>query len=328
MYKEPVIKAVTACYKEHHDALIAIKQLKPLRKCLSERYYLYPSIYFSTNTTSVLLQILNVLAVKSAKNSTIVYSDLDHPCMVKVIESAWQGKKYKLSLHKLMLEGRVSQIEKKLSEIEIKDISIFFCSHVLWNSGIVLDASKIVMNIKLRHPQAAVIVDGAQAVGNIDFNLPANEKNEIDFYIACLHKWIGLKHIVGFASISNSWISKNLSLSKLLFLNDRFSTFAGKILLIKNSDINISTYDICQLNDIMQQLVKPVKDSKKKRIDVTKHKGINEIPSRDVVFSRFKGIYSEPKILKKICRIEGISAENIARDKMLPSGQYWLRIDV
>ncbi len=65
-------------------------------------------------------------------------------------------------------------------------------SHVLRGNGRVLDIADIAARIKSKNPAAMILVDGAQALGNLPrVNFPELEKAGVDFYAVSAHKSLG-----------------------------------------------------------------------------------------------------------------------------------------
>src|SRR5437868_2369315 len=302
MHKKTVTKALITGYSVHKKALTELRKQKSLRELIIKKYSVFPSIYFADNSTSALINVLKLL-IDIDENRTIYYSDLDHPCIINAIKIIWPGKRKVIGLYHFMLSGDIGSIERRLSEIKSDKAPIIVLSHVLWNSGLIIDVGKIANEIKIHHPNATIIIDGAQAIGNIQIDLGLNKKSKIDFYIGSLHKWAGCTVIVGFASINELWVKNNLPFYHRLFCCDRFSTFAGKIPYVKKINEAEPTFDLALLNKIVKEL-----SCKKSRFDLSKTRfrlideRVQTLPVPDYKFSAFVGYYAPKDILLDICK--------------------------
>ncbi|OGQ99005.1 MAG: hypothetical protein A2505_11085 [Deltaproteobacteria bacterium RIFOXYD12_FULL_55_16] len=84
--------------------------------------------------------------------------------------------------------------EDEMAQIVIQEIrhaerpiKAFFLSHVAYCDGRKLPVETLIPAIREHFPDIKIIVDGAQAVGNVRVNI---QKFEPDFYLFDFHKWI------------------------------------------------------------------------------------------------------------------------------------------
>jgi|GEM_PF-2373846 len=154
------------------------------------------NISLHSKTTTAFKHILNLVA--SQYKFDIIHADTDYGTIIDTIQSyKAKSKIYEIKLKERIFEDGFSLIEISKRYLDaIKNIDkskqtylIVVLTHVLSESGItVLNLEKLIDDIRKIHKKAIIIVDGAQALGNVNIDKTILEK--CDFYIACGHKWL------------------------------------------------------------------------------------------------------------------------------------------
>jgi selenocysteine lyase/cysteine desulfurase len=174
-----------------------------------------------------------ILSNKMAENrlGDLFYTDMDHPSLEFIIKQVWPKKKVK----KIIMSDIFFSIEteyhtekvlnKILNRLNCAMPNVLLIPHVNWINGAILDINKITRFIKERHPFIQIIVDGAQAVGNIPINFesPTSENDNIDFYLGCGHKWLCGPETVGFARLSNRILKQCSDCEQFYLTNDQLT---------------------------------------------------------------------------------------------------------
>ncbi len=314
--------------KIHQENINELKSLENLRSLISNYLNVNQNISFRNNTTSILIDVLQSIDVKD--DYTLIYSDLEHPCVQNVIPHFFPKDKIVfLKLYDLLLDGDFEKIEEKLSAVYAEK-SIYLFSHVLWNTGVKLNIELMSKNIKKHNSDNLIIIDGAQAVGNLP-QLFSNEfeNNIIDFYVGCTHKWIGTKNLLGFVVVSDEIMLKKQSIVNKIFLKDIFSTFAGEISLLK-IDWSMSTYNTLLLLQITKGLIEIFTSNINEKIISNKQHltdNIYSIPSTKSRETKYFAFYGLKKHLIMKCDLLNIEYSHIIDDDQLPNNYSWLRLE-
>jgi selenocysteine lyase/cysteine desulfurase len=317
-----------AHYDKHYSALQELKKFKSIRELLSENLGLPNNFYFSHNTTSSLICILRVLLCNSTNDFYLAFSNLEHPTIRKIIESLWSKEKLIcLNLYPYLMKGDFDSIENEISVKTQNKRCIHIISHVLWNIGAKLNIESISAKIKKKNPKDLIIIDGAQAVGNLPnpiFNL--EKYNHIDFYIGCTHKWIGTENTLGFVSIHPKYIKSTLYLQ--IMLSDLFSSYAGPI--SQHEEFDNSTYNLLYLLAITKELnqvfIKHLNSSKFNISTINTQKKISSIPVCSERLTSYSAVYGEYDEIIKFCRKNSLNNTFIAFDENLPENNFWVRL--
>ena len=330
-------KAFLANYKSHHDALQKIKKSDSLTSLLSNFLGLFPLFSFRHNTTSSFVALLKSLKLNTSQHTNLVYSDIEHPAFQKCIEHIWfDRKKIRLDCIKELISGNINKIEHKIAHcndvVGDKSVAIYIISHVLWNCGVQLNIHDLAKKIKARKPNAIIIIDGVQAVGNISAPLLISpDESDIDFYLGCTHKWLGTSNLLGFISMNPKY--KNTQVSIELLLGDLFSAYSGGEDVKR--ELCISTYNLLYLSQIIQEL-KMVERQENTRennpvsqiLNILKQYNITAPPIFIEKLTNFIGAFGNINALTK-CREEHfLENSTVLLDTALPDNYAWLRIDI
>ena len=322
------IKNYFSLIKENDKVLEELNSQTSIRALLSKFMNVSHNISFRNNVTTVFADILE--SFRNFDDYFLIYSNLEHPCIINIIEAFFPKERTVcLDVYHLLLNGNIEEIENRLSKnYNVKSIYLF--SHILWNTGIILDIEKMSKRIKGYRSENIIIIDGAQSVGNIK-NIYSNnfKKEDIDFYLGCTHKWIGSSNILGFVIIGDIFIRKYRDLAEKIFLKDLFSIFAGNS-EFKESKFSMSTYDFNlllsltkELNSIIRVFCFPnVNNNFKLNNDIY---FINH-PSKKIKTSRYFSFYGKKENLEKSLELFNEYETSLVEDKNLPFNYYWLRV--
>lgn len=321
-------RAYISHLKDHQRSMETLGSSSSLRTIISERFGLSDCISFRKNTSLAVFDILDELL--SFRGYPLVYSNIEHSCIIDLIESMVpQERRVKLDLYPELLSGRIHDLESKLVNAAIEP-SVFFFSHVLWNCGISLDVENMAERIKKNNSEHIVIVDGAQAVGNLPKLFSQEFKMTcIDVYIGCTHKWVETKNLLGFISFNLKWVQRFPDCMQIIFKRDIFSRFAGEP---KDCIVSwgSSTHDLIHLVELRDQLMEVVnQEIEKEAINLERFLSqLTAIPNLENVTHRFKGFYGRIDDLVTICDETNLSRMYIIEDRYLPAGYSWLRVEV
>jgi selenocysteine lyase/cysteine desulfurase len=83
---------------------------------------------------------------------------------------------------------RAEFTERILTEANTHQPDIVILSHVLFTSGFVVDIAAIAKGLRALSNEVVIIVDGAQAVGNIE--VTGEILHSVEYYATCGHKWL------------------------------------------------------------------------------------------------------------------------------------------
>jgi len=305
-----------------------LNSLTSIRRLLSDFLNVSNNISFRNNTTNTFIDILETL--QNNDDYFLVYSDLEHPCIQNAIDNFHPKEKtICLKLYDLLLDGQIKKIEKEISK-NYNSKSIYLVSHVLWNSGIIIDIETITERIKEYNPENIVIIDGAQSVGNVEKLFSENfNKSYIDFYIGCTHKWIGTKNLMGFVILGESIIKNHRSIVDRIFLKDIFSFFAG-LSDFSESKFGMSTYDLNLLLQITKELNQIINSFEYPNVDFYRYASMEVISipyfANEAKISRFFSYYGTNENLIKSLEVFSHYDTSIVSDENLPNNYSWLRI--
>ncbi len=221
---------------QHHNSYD--KNMFPLRKTISKLFYLSTTLSFRQNATQIFRDILEGIVYHNKtngkiKNYHLFLTDIDHPVMIDMA-------KIVLSDSNVIIHP-IANLILNNSNVSQKDITDYFVNaaikskaniilipHVNWVNGAKLDIISICRQLKEHDNKIITIVDGAQALGNIEVVLDKNGcESSVDFYISCGQKWMGNPIPIGFARVSENFMKERNDFKSYIFTCDYFSEFAG-----------------------------------------------------------------------------------------------------
>lgn len=210
-----------------------------LRHTISRLFHLTPALAFRQNATQAFRDILQGLIYHNEENSlktqlSIFVSDIDHRVMTDMCEIIIPKNKITVSpiTHTILnANGELdSEFTTKyfINQALISESNIVLIPHVNWVNGAKMNVLKICNELKKANPKLITIVDGAQALANVETVIDTDGCNkDIDFYVGCGQKWITCPIPIGFARVSERFTTNNL-FKDYLFTSDYFSEFAGR----------------------------------------------------------------------------------------------------
>lgn len=147
------------------------------------------------NTTSAVRSIADFVHVEGAR---AVLTDLEYPSVASVIADRF-GKENAaiLSAHHAVWDGRLgaralasSVADEAIASAAIAPLVLVCVSHVAYRTGFIFDLTTLCSRIGAAsaRDRIVILVDGAQAVGNI--TLMPSEREAIHFYAFSGHKWL------------------------------------------------------------------------------------------------------------------------------------------
>lgn len=146
------------------------------------------------NTTSAFTRVLSRIARDYAgSRPTLLTTDLEYPACVAAIDDAWTGTGPVVMAQVAADITTAASPDTYLHDIVIRACNVVkprvvFLSHVMRTTGQVL-ATDTLRCLREANPRILIVVDGSQAVGNVV--VPDRLLQEVDFYIASGHKWLG-----------------------------------------------------------------------------------------------------------------------------------------
>jgi selenocysteine lyase/cysteine desulfurase len=210
----------------------------PLRKTISKLFHLSETLSFRQNATQMFRDILEGIVYhnnfnENSKSYQLFLSDIDHPVMIDMAKIVLSDQKVKTHPFAYLFINNISISQNEISDIFVdaainSNSNIILIPHVNWVNGAKLDIVKICRKIKKFNNEIITIVDGAQALGNIDVKLDhCGCESSVDFYISCGQKWMGCPIPIGFARVSENFKKGRNDFSSFIFTCDYFSEFAG-----------------------------------------------------------------------------------------------------
>ncbi len=311
----------------HLSCFGKVKSISSLRDLLSRFLNIGDTFSFRNSTTNAFIDVLQILLEDTTYR--VIYTNLENPSILNAIENfVPKNRRVQLDLMKLLLEGKFDEIEKTIAKSYGKKC-IYLFSHVLWNCGVSLNIEKISSRIKSNNQENLIIVDGAQAIGNVANIFSKNfDKDLIDFYLGCTHKWLNTKNLLGFVYISSSFNNTYRNITDKIFIQDLFSVFAGKYDGSK-TEHQMSSYDFNLLYQITKELNMNIENFKFAKSKITQNFNFSEAYLIPNIYERthnFFGVYGDRDNLNKLCDIFELSKYLIVDDKYLPHNYSWLRI--
>jgi selenocysteine lyase/cysteine desulfurase len=132
----------------------------------------------------------------------IAYTDAEYPGLVALtVRKAEQDGRAELSVAEIMpliAENRESEAiaNRIVDTCEASKAQVVLLSHVAFASGYVVNVGSVMRELERRKLKPVLIVDGAQAVGNLGDLHPAI--SAAHYYAACSQKWLCTSHNLGF----------------------------------------------------------------------------------------------------------------------------------
>ena len=163
---------------------------------------------FHNTTAGVQRTLLRLGQLFGASEPTLLLTDLEYPGIVSAVDEEWPGRVVMASLCDLIWRGEVFRITDKLKQcIRMARPSVVYISHIARATGYRIEEEEIISFIRATLPKTVIVIDGAQACGNI---LVSKELlDEIDIYVTSGHKWLSGKQTLGLVYAAEQWRLKD-----------------------------------------------------------------------------------------------------------------------
>jgi selenocysteine lyase/cysteine desulfurase len=145
-----------------------------------------------TNTTSAFARVLSrIERAYAGSDPTLLTTDLEYPGCVAAIDDSWSGPVVMARIAKSLVWS--TDPDGDLAEAMVRSNNfvkprVVFVSHLMRTTGQVM-TPKTLRNLRELNPRVIIVLDGSQAIGNVVVTRELLE--QIDFYIASGHKWLG-----------------------------------------------------------------------------------------------------------------------------------------
>lgn len=158
------------------------------------------------NTTGAIQRILTRLASFSpGRAGTLLTTNVEYPGIMALLRDSWPGKIGVVDCGQSIAQGETAQtLERLRSAVLVTQPSIVFLSHVVRSSGFVVPEA-FFRFVRETRPQCVVVVDGAQAVGNVAIEPTLVQEGIIDFYVTSGQKWLCGRPTLALVWCDPSW---------------------------------------------------------------------------------------------------------------------------
>lgn len=272
---------------DHHNYYKDKLSNKDLRFSLSQLYSSSHNICFRHNTTKTVFDVIQ--SIRSENPSyLLVCNDLLHECVLKPVMRKWPDTKV-LKLFTTLDGSLFRGINDCFINQCSKTKSIYIIPHVLSCNGQRIDIHSLTKKIKELNEDNIIIIDGAQALGNIsNTELRIMNQNYCDVYISCTHKWVGSKKILGFACFSILFEMNQEKVVSQLFDLDYLGLFGGAC---GYENLFLSTTDPAGVEETIMKINQVLNEPK----------GLNSPWTNDVekIFSDFYNSEDKPQLSPK-----------------------------
>lgn len=161
-----------------------------------------PNTYINLfgNTTGAIGRLVSQIDRDfGASKPTLLTTDLEFPGCLSAIDDAWAGPMVITRVSEDLLT-HVASAGNRLDHSLVRAHNfvkpgVIFLSHVSRTTGQLL-SEKVLAHFREANPRALIIIDGSQAIGNVEIKRSFLEL--ADFYIGSGHKWLGGKTTSGF----------------------------------------------------------------------------------------------------------------------------------
>jgi selenocysteine lyase/cysteine desulfurase len=163
---------------------------------------------FHNTTAAVQRVLLRLSQLFGASEPTLLLTDLEYPGIVSAVDEEWVGRVVMAKLSDLIWTTGGAGITEKLKEcILMSRPSVVYLSHIARASGYRIEEHKILDFIRRYLPQTVIVLDGAQACGNI--HVTSQILAKVDIYVTSGHKWLCGKQTLGLVYAAEDWRLKD-----------------------------------------------------------------------------------------------------------------------
>jgi len=158
---------------------------------------------FHNTTAGVQRIFLRLTHLLRGHRATLLTTDLEYPGIIALVDETWHGRVIIAQVAELINKGRGQEVSEQLKQLFLlTQADVIYISHIARAFGFHLEKSFLEF-VRQVNPQTVLIVDGAQAVGNIVVRSPF--LNLVDFYVASGHKWLCGKQTLGLIWCPPEW---------------------------------------------------------------------------------------------------------------------------
>jgi len=117
-------------------------------------------------------------------------TNVEYPGIMALLRDSWGGRIAVVDVGQSIGQGDENETLARLNDaVLVTRPSVLFISHVVRSSGFVIPNTFFTF-VREVHPPCVVVVDGAQAVGNIRVDSELIADGLIDFYVTSGQKWL------------------------------------------------------------------------------------------------------------------------------------------
>lgn len=163
------------------------------------------NIHIFHNTTAAIQRVFHILNKRlNNSKSNLLTTDAEFPGILAALYEIWSGEIHVAKIDNLIWSGNSEKVVEYLRKaILLTKPKVFFISHVLRASGFTIPLLDLINFIKKIDPNIVIVIDGAQAVGNI--KVDNSILNKVDFYVTSAHKWLCGATTLGLAYAKFGW---------------------------------------------------------------------------------------------------------------------------
>lgn len=159
---------------------------------------------FHNTTAAVERVIQRVCQELQYASATLLTSDLEYPGIIAHLDEAWPGRVAFARVSKFLWQGEAELVEECLREaVLLSRPEVVYLSHVARSSGYQI-SERLIDFIREVNPRTVIILDGAQAVGNIVVD--SDLLKSVSFYVTSGHKWLGGRPALGLVYAEQDWL--------------------------------------------------------------------------------------------------------------------------
>lgn len=159
---------------------------------------------FQNTTAGVRRIFLRLSQLLQRQPATLLTTDMEYPGIMALLDENWRGELVIAEVADYVWSGQPERVAETLAEaMLITRPAVMYVSHVARATGWVLD-KRLLDFAREINPRVVLVVDGAQAVGNIEVGESFLRKT--DFYVASGHKWLCGKETVGLVTAEPAWV--------------------------------------------------------------------------------------------------------------------------
>ena len=150
---------------------------------------------FHNTTVGVQRILTRILQLSRQQEIVFLTTDFEYPGIMAMADECWPGPLYIVKVEEMIWNKQADQVSEAIKQaILLTRPTVVYLSHVSRGVGYVLKQD-VVDFIRAVSPGTIIILDGAQAIGNIDVS--SHIIDMTDFYVTSGHKWLGGQATLG-----------------------------------------------------------------------------------------------------------------------------------